>query len=121
MGRRCGLHGGHVAAEEAAEADGDPAAAPLPAARGAGGGELDRMQSGAAAVDGDGAHEHGIAEAAERCGCAVDEMNGSDALRDEVLDEISVQDQRWTYVVQRFVIELREQVEMIAGAHTGHD
>ena len=48
-------------------------------------------------------------------------MNGSDALRDEVLDEISLQYQRWTYVVQRFVIELREQVEMIAGAHTGHD
>ena len=39
FGACCCLHGGHVAAEEAAEADGDPAAAPLPAACGAGGGE----------------------------------------------------------------------------------
>ena len=82
------------------------------------------MQNGAAAVDGDGAHEHGIAEAAEGRGGSVDEVDGGDALGDEVLDEVAAQDERGADVWhlrpgERLVIELREQVQMIAGAHTG--
>ena len=115
------LDGGHVAAEQASEADGDPAATALPAARGGGSGELDGMKRGAPAVDGDGAHEHGIAKTREGPGGAVDEVDGSDALRDEVFDEIAAEDERGAETGQRFVVELREKVQVVAGAHTGDD
>jgi len=52
------------------------------------------MESGAAAVNGDGAHEHRIAETAKRCGGSVDEMDGGDALRDEVLGPAGIDDLR---------------------------
>ena len=118
---RCGLNTSHVAAEESAKANRDPAASALPAARGGGCREFDRVQYGAAAVDGHCAHEHGIAETGERSGGAIDEMDGGDALSDELFDEIAAQGQRGTETVERFVVELREQMQMVASAHPGED